>query len=105
MAKRRMLQVSACLLIGLGSGSNLRAQYELKSGVYNRLSQRVPANNTGKIAPVGPDGTPTGDPVITPQYSNVRTPYFCEVAVTLEAGSRAGSAGVELTGAVWPTRR
>ena len=47
------------------------AQYELKSGVYNRLSVRVPATNTAKIPPVGPNATPVGDPVITPQYSNV----------------------------------
>ena len=35
----------------------------------------------------------------------IRTPYFCEVAVTPGAGAGAGSAGVELTGAGWPTRR
>ena len=59
------------MLVGLGGCSSLLAQYELKSGVYNSLSQRVPANNTGKIAPVGPTGTPLGDPTILPQYSNV----------------------------------
>ncbi len=71
MATRRVRRLAACLLIGLGGCSSLLAQYELKSGVYNRLSQRVPANNTGKIAPVGPTGTPLGDPTILPQYSNV----------------------------------
>ena len=40
-----------------------------------------------------------------PEYTSLRTPYFCEVAVTPGAGAGAGSAGVELTGAGWPTRR
>ena len=71
MANNRLSRLAACLLIGLGGCSSLLAQYELKSGVYNSLSQRVPANNTGKIAPVGPTGTPLGDPTILPQYSNV----------------------------------
>lgn len=71
MVKTRLRRIAACLLIGLGCCSSLLAQYELKSGVYNRLSQRVPANNTGQISPVGPNGTPVGDPTITPQYSNV----------------------------------
>ncbi|NQX02335.1 hypothetical protein HQ447_16880, partial [bacterium] len=71
MAKTRLRRLAACLLIGLGGCSSLLAQYEMKSGVYNRLSQRIPATNPGKIAPVGPNGTPIGDPTITPQYSNV----------------------------------
>jgi hypothetical protein len=71
MANNRLSRLAACLLIGLGGCSSLLAQYELKSGVYNGLSQRIPATNPGKIAPVGPNGTPTGDPAITPQYSNV----------------------------------
>jgi len=71
MAKIRLRRITAGLLIGLGGCSSLLAQYELKSGVYNRLSERIPATNPGKIAPLGPDGTPTGDPTITPQYSNV----------------------------------
>ena len=48
---------------------------------------------------------PIEDPIFTPKQDNLRTPYFCEVAVTPGAGAGAGSAGVELTGAGWPTRR
>ncbi len=43
----------------------LHAQYEIKGGVANELSLRA-----GGI-PVGGTGTPTGDPAITPQFSNV----------------------------------
>ena len=71
MVKNRLRRLAACLVIGLGSCSSLYAQYEIKSGVYNRLSNRVPANNPAGIAPVGPAGAPTGDPVLTPQFSNV----------------------------------
>jgi hypothetical protein len=70
-AKHPPWPVLALLLLGLGAVSSVRAQYEVKSGVYNRLSNRVPASNPGGIAPVGPVGTPTGDPTITPQYANV----------------------------------
>lgn len=59
------------LLCGFGGLSPLQAQYEIKSGVYNRLSERVPEPNPNGIAPVGPNASPTGDPTITPQYSNV----------------------------------
>ena len=61
----------ALLLLGLVAVSPVQAQYEIKSGVYNRLSNRVPAPNPAGIAPVGPAGAPTGDPVLTPQFSNV----------------------------------
>ena len=53
----------ALLLLGLVAVSPVQAQYEIKSGVYNRLSNRVPAPNPAGIAPVGPVGAPTGDPV------------------------------------------
>ena len=43
----------------------LHAQYELKGGVFNELSGR-----SGGI-PVGHAGTPTGNPTITPQFSNI----------------------------------
>lgn len=43
----------------------LHAQYEIKGGVANELSLRA-----GGI-PVGPVGTPTGAPTITPQFSNL----------------------------------
>ncbi|MCC5835210.1 MAG: hypothetical protein JJU20_10785 [Opitutales bacterium] len=59
------------LLCGFMGLSTLQAQYEIKSGVYNRLSERVPAPNPDGIAPVGPEDSPTGEPTITPQYSNV----------------------------------
>lgn len=61
----------ALMLLGLGAVSSVHAQYEIKSGVYNRLSNRVPANNTGHVAPVGPLGTPTGEPTVNDQFSNV----------------------------------
>ena len=43
----------------------LHAQYEIKGGVFNELSVR-----SGGI-PVGHAGTPTGNPTITPQFSNI----------------------------------
>lgn len=45
--------------------ASLHAQYELKGGVSNYLSYRP-----GSI-PIGPTGTPTGEPTITPQFANV----------------------------------
>ncbi len=72
------------LLLASGAVSTLHAQYEIKSGVYNRLSNRVPASNPGQIAPVGPLGTPSGSPTITPQFSNV---------VESSGGSARGSGG------------
>ena len=59
------------LLLGMAAVLPVHAQYEMKSGVYNRLSNRVPANNTAGVTPVGPLATPTGDGAITPQFSNV----------------------------------
>jgi len=70
-AKRPTWTTHVLLVLGLGMISPLQAQYEVKSGAYNRLSDRVPQNNTARIAPVGPAVTPSGDPTITPQYSNV----------------------------------
>ena len=71
MAKNRVWRLIVFLVIGLGSGSSLQAQYEIKSGVYNRLSNRVPAPNPNGIAPVGPVFAPTGETLLTPQFSNV----------------------------------
>lgn len=51
--------------LALGFAGALHAQYEIKGGVYNELSLRP-----GGI-PVGPSGTPSGNPAITPQFSNV----------------------------------
>jgi hypothetical protein len=95
MAKTRLRRLTACLLIGLGGCSSLLAQYEMKSGVYNRLSQRIPATNTGKIAPVGPNGTPTGDPTITPQYSNVVESSASAGPIT--SGYPKSSTGIKLS--------
>ena len=70
-ARRPLRTVPALLLLlglGLGAISTSQAQYEIKSGVYNRLSNRVNAANP---TPVGPAGAPTGAPTITPQFSNV----------------------------------
>ncbi len=57
---------SVLLLLAFGWLPSLFGQYELKSGVYNRLST-VP----GHYTPVGPNLLPVGDPTITPQFSNV----------------------------------
>jgi hypothetical protein len=67
---RRPPWKTLALLLGMGLTSTVHAQYELKSGVYNRLSNRVPASNPNHIAPVGPLGTPSGDPTLNPQWSN-----------------------------------
>lgn len=72
------------LLACVGGASSLHAQYEVKSGVYNRLSERVPEPNPNQIAPIGPDGAPSGEPTITPQYSNV-----------VEASANAGPVGID----------
>lgn len=58
------------------------AQYEMKSGVHNRLSQRVPASNPNHISPVGPGTSPIGDPTITPQFSNVVESSSGSAAIT-----------------------
>ena len=55
------------------------AQYEIESGVYNRLSQRIPPGNPAQLAPLGPAISPAGPPLLTPQFSNV-----------VEAGGSAG---------------
>ncbi len=44
---------------------SLHAQFEIKGGVFNNLSERA-----GGI-PVGPPGEPSGEPTITPQFSNL----------------------------------
>ena len=59
----RALPLAAAL--ALVFAPSIRAQYEVEGGVANELSYR-----SGGI-PVGPTGTPTGDPTITPQFSNV----------------------------------
>lgn len=45
--------------------SAIQAQYEIKGGVFNRISNRA-----GGI-PVGPTGSPSGAPTILPQFSNL----------------------------------
>ena len=54
-----------CVLLGMLSRAE--AQYEIKSGVYNRLSVRVPFPNP---APLGVAAVPLGAPTITPQFAN-----------------------------------
>lgn len=83
------------LLAGLAS-----AQYEVESGVYNRLSQRVPANNTAQIPPLGPNATPTGDPTITAQYSNAVESSAVAGPVS---GGYPASSGVVLRNAAFGT--
>jgi hypothetical protein len=47
------------------SATALHAQYEVKIKVANNLSYRP-----GGI-PIGPTGTPSGNPATTPQFANV----------------------------------
>ena len=54
------------LLLCLGWLPSLFGQYELKSGVNNRLSTVA-----DHYTPVGPNLLPIGDPTITPQFANV----------------------------------
>ena len=68
---RGRLGLLAIFLIILGGGASLQAQYDLRSGVYNRLSYRVTPTNG--LLPVGPNGNATNAgsfPTITPQFSN-----------------------------------
>ncbi len=58
--------------------ASLRGQSEIKGGVANELSLRP-----GGI-PVGGSGTPSGDPTITPQFSNL-------VETSATAGPRSNS--------------
>ena len=62
------LLVLALVLLGSSFAS---AQFEVKSGVRNRLSQRVPAPNPQGLPPAGVNVAPSGPPAITPQYANV----------------------------------
>lgn len=66
----RIRQCLALAFAALACPSALPAQYELKGGVSNNLSLRIPAGNPARIPPVGSPATPTGDPTITPQYAN-----------------------------------
>lgn len=59
---RTVLRLAACLF---SCSAMLHAQYEIKGGAFNSISQRP-----GGI-PTGPGGTPTGQPTITPQFSNL----------------------------------
>ena len=62
------LLLIALVFLGANQAS---AQYEVKSGVRNRLSQRVPAPNPEGLPPAGVNLAPAGPPAITPQYANV----------------------------------
>lgn len=100
---RRPLRTAPALLLllGLGAISTSQAQYEIKSGVYNRLSNRVNAANP---TPVGPAGAPTGAPTITPQFSNVVE--GSGAASRLDSGypnSVRGTTGVKLNRASFGT--
>ena len=93
-------RVGCALGAGLVLTQVASAQYGLNSGVYNRLSQRVPANNTTHIPPVGPNAAPTGDPLITPQYANVVEANASAGPISSGyARSATGSAGVILRNA------
>ncbi|MDQ8187408.1 hypothetical protein, partial [Pelagicoccus sp. SDUM812002] len=65
----RFIQLAVAL--AFAPSALLLAQYENKSGTYNNLSQRIPADNTNHIPPLGPNASPSGEPTITPQFSNV----------------------------------
>ena len=103
-ARHPLRTVLALTLLILGAAAPLYAQYEIKSGVYNRLSSRVPADNPNGIAPVGPAGTPSGEPAITPQFSNVVESSGSAGPVTSGYPSSVVSgAGVNLTRASFGT--
>ncbi|GAA5481959.1 hypothetical protein [Haloferula sargassicola] len=78
---RRLAALLGALVLALTGASP--AQYEIDGGVFNDLSQRP-----GGI-PVGPGGTPSGEPTITPQFSNVV--------------ETSGSAGPIATGSLHPS--
>jgi hypothetical protein len=61
----------ALLALLAGLAPRALAQYEIKSGVFNQLSGRVPASNSTGKPPVGTDAAPTGTPTTTPQYANI----------------------------------
>ena len=61
----------ALLALLAGLVSSAHAQYEIKSGVYNQLSGRVPSSNTNGIPPVGANLAPTGLTTTSPQYANI----------------------------------
>ena len=58
--------IGSLLIAWAAFSPSLRAQYEVKSGANNRLS-----NVPNHITPVGPNLAPVGDPTITPQFANV----------------------------------
>jgi len=84
--------IAFALLLGLALISNVHAQYEIKSGVYNRLSSQVPANNTSHFPPVGPHASPVGEPTSLAQYANV-----------VESSASAGPKGINGTGSTATT--
>ena len=59
----RALSLMGAFALALPSA--IHAQYEIKGGVFNGISNRA-----GGI-PVGPTGTPSGEPAILPQFSNL----------------------------------
>ncbi len=64
-AFRRCLWLTCLAGLAVVLSGSLYAQFEVKGGVFNDLSERP-----GGI-PVGPGGEPSGEPAITPQFSNV----------------------------------
>lgn len=81
------------LLLSILLAPPLSAQLEIKGGVNNNLSQRVPASNPGGIPPVGAALAPTGDPTITPQFANV-------VEASGSAGPISGGSGYPASASV-----
>jgi hypothetical protein len=61
----------ALLALLAGLAPRAHAQYEIKSGVFNQLSGRVPASNSIGLPPVGTNAAPTGTATTTPQYANI----------------------------------
>lgn len=59
------------LLLWLASAVAADAQWQLKSGPYNRISQRTPTENPSGLPPVGANLPPSGNPTTTPQFSNI----------------------------------
>jgi hypothetical protein len=63
-ASRRLRLILAMALVSWAASASVTAQLELESRVSNHLSYRP-----GGI-PTGPGGTASGEPVLTPQFSN-----------------------------------
>ena len=81
----------------LGSLPQALGQFEIKGGVFNNLSQRLPSVGL----PTGPPGLPTGPATTTPQFSNMVE--ASGVAIRTQSGGypKGGAQGVTLSRAAF----